>query len=341
MERVTNMKMSVGKKWEAVLAMALLCAMLLCGNASAATLVALDLAEIVDQTAPSVVEVFTETKQVSSWFQEYVTEGAGSGVVLTEDGYIVTNRHVIDGAGTVKVRLNNGQTYPATVTGKDAKTDLAVLKIDAEGLTAAKLADSSKARVGDFVIAIGNPLGELGGTVTEGIVSALGREITIDDQTMTLLQTSAAVNPGNSGGGLFNLDGELVGVVSAKSSGSGIEGLAFAIPSNTVGEIAGELMENGYVTGRPQLGVSVAQLTRPGQSMYFDQPGVYIAQVTKENGLRVGDRVLQIDGTAIQSTTDISSVLDRHSAGDTVKVELVRSGKQIAVNVTLTEKGPE
>ena len=341
MERVMDMKTCVGKKLETVFAMALICSMLLCGNASAVSLVALDLAEIVDQTAPSVVEVFTETKQVSGWFQEYVTEGAGSGVVLTEDGYIVTNRHVIDGAGTVKVRLNNGQTYPAAVTGKDAKTDLAVLKIEAEGLTAAKLADSSQARVGDFVIAIGNPLGELGGTVTEGIVSALGREITIDGQAMTLLQTSAAVNPGNSGGGLFNLEGELVGVVSAKSSGSGIEGLAFAIPSNTVGEIAGELMENGYVTGRPRLGVSAARLTRPGQSMYFDQPGVYIAQVAEENGLKAGDRILQIDGTAIQSTTDISTVLDRHSAGDTVKVELVRSGKHTTVHVVLTEKGPE
>ena len=188
------MNAHVGKKWEAVLAMALLCALLLCGRASAASLVALDLAETVDRTAPSVVEVFTETKQVSSWFREYVTEGAGSGVVLTEDGYIVTNRHVIDGAGTVKVRLHDGQTYPAEVTGKDAKTDLAVLKIEADGLTAARLADSSRTRVGDFVIAIGNPLGELGGTVTEGIVSALDREITIDGQTMTLLQTSAAVN---------------------------------------------------------------------------------------------------------------------------------------------------
>lgn len=335
------MKQLVEKSFGAVLAVALLCAVYLCGNASAASLVVLDLAEIVDQTAPSVVEVFTETKQVSSWFQEYVTEGAGSGVVLTEDGYIVTNRHVIDGVGTVKVRLSNGRTYPATVTGKDAKTDLAVLKIDAEGLTAAKLADSSRTRVGDFVIAVGNPLGELGGTVTEGIVSALDREITVDGQTMTLLQTSAAVNPGNSGGGLFNLDGELVGVVSAKSSGSGIEGLAFAIPSGTVGEIAGELMENGYVAGRPQLGVSAARLTGPGQSMYFDQPGVYIVQVARENGLKAGDRILQIDGTAIQSTADISAVLDRHSAGGKVRVELVRSGQQIAVNVTLTEKGPE
>ena len=164
------------------------------------------MAEIVDQTAPSVVEVFTETKKVSNWFQEYVMEGAGSGVILSEDGYIVTNHHVIDGASTIKVRTNNGQTYEAALKGTDSKTDLAVLKIEATDLLPAKLADSSAVRVGDFVIAIGNPLGELGGTVTDGIISAKDREITIDGQTMTLLQTSAAVNPGNSGGGLFDLD---------------------------------------------------------------------------------------------------------------------------------------
>lgn len=242
----------------------LLCMGLLCSSASAASLVVLDLAEIVDQTAPSVVEVFTETKKVSNWFQEYVMEGAGSGVILSEDGYIVTNHHVIDGASTIKVRTNNGQTYEAALKGTDSKTDLAVLKIEATDLLPAKLADSSAVRVGDFVIAIGNPLGELGGTVTEGIISAKDREITIDGQTMTLLQTSAAVNPGNSGGGLFDLEGKLVGVVNSKSSGSDIEGLAFAIPANTVQIITQELIQHGYVTGRPQLGISVTQLTRPG-----------------------------------------------------------------------------
>ena len=249
-----------------------MCASLLCGTASAAALVVIDLAGIADSAAPSVVEVFTETKQVSSWFQEYVTEGAGSGVVLSEDGYIVTNHHVIDGANTIKVRLSDGQTYTAALTGTDAKTDLAVLKINASGLITAKLADSSAVRVGDFVIAIGNPLGELGGTVTEGIISAKDREITIDGEAMTLLQTSAAVNPGNSGGGLFNLDGELVGVVNAKSSGDDIEGLAFAIPADTVKEIVQELIQYGYVTGRPQLGISVSQITKPGmgwQTYYY------------------------------------------------------------------------
>ena len=327
---------------------AVLCAMLLCVSALgttayAATVVVIDLADIVDETAPSVVEVFTETKQVSQFFHEYVTEGAGSGVILTADGYIVTNHHVVDGAGTIKVRLNDGQTYTAELTGTDAKTDLAVLKISGADLVPARLADSSKARAGDFVIAIGNPLGELGGTVTEGIISALDREVTIDEEPMTLMQTSAAVNPGNSGGGLFNLDGELVGVVNAKSSGSDIEGLAFAIPFNTVWKVTQELIQHGYVTGRPQLGISVARLTRliPGWQAYFDKPGLYITQSSENSGLKPGDRIVQIDGTAISSAADISTVLNRHSVGDMVKVIVSRGGKEITVSIKLTEQKPE
>lgn len=322
--------------------MVLLCMGLLCGTASAATLVVIDLADMVDEISPSVVEVFTETKQVSNWFQEYVTEGAGSGVVLTEDGYIVTNHHVIDGASSIKVRLNDGQTYTAELTGTDAKTDLAVLKINVSGLPATKLADSSSVRVGDFVIAIGNPLGELGGTVTNGIISAKDREITIDGENMTLLQTSAAVNPGNSGGGLFDLDGELVGVVNAKSSGEDIEGLAFAIPANTVKEITQELIQYGYVTGRPQLGISVAQITRlgMGRQTYYSTPGLYITQSIADNGLKAGDRVIQIDGTPINSAADVSTVLDRHSVGDVVKVEVSRNGRETTITVKLTEQKP-
>lgn len=335
------MKQKVQNRVMAMICMALLCMSLLCGTASAATLVVIDLADMVDETSPSVVEVFTETKQVGSRFQEYVTEGAGSGVVLTADGYIVTNHHVIDGAGTIKVRLSNGQTYVAALTGTDEKTDLAVLKINASGLTAAKLADSSAARVGDFVIAIGNPLGELGGTVTEGIISAKDREVTIDGKAMTLLQTSAAVNPGNSGGGLFNLEGELVGVVNAKSSGDGIEGLAFAIPANTVKEITQELIQHGYVTGRPQLGIGVTQITRPGMGWQtYSMPGVYITQSAADNGLKAGDRLIQIDGTAISNTADISAVLDRHSVGDVIQVIVSRGGRETTVNVKLTEQKP-
>lgn len=327
----------------AALALAVvLCMSLLCANASAATLVVIDLADMVDEISPSVVEVFTETKQVGSRFREYVTEGAGSGVVLTEDGYIVTNHHVIDGASTIKVRLSNGTTYAAALTGTDEKTDLAVLKISASGLTAAELTDSSSVRVGDFVIAVGNPLGELGGTVTEGIISAKDREVTIDGRTMTLLQTSAAVNPGNSGGGLFNLDGELVGVVNAKSSGEDIEGLAFAIPNNTVKEITQELIERGYVPGRPQLEISVTQVTRPkvGWQGGYTAPGMYITQSAGDSGLKAGDRLIRIDGAAVNSAADITAVLDRHSAGDVVQVVVVRNGAETTVNVKLTEQKP-
>lgn len=337
------MKQHTRAKIAAVLCVMLLCVSVLGTTAYAATVVVIDLADIVDETAPSVVEVFTETKQVSQFFHEYVTEGAGSGVILTVDGYIVTNHHVVDGAGTIKVRLNDGQTYTAELTGTDAKTDLAVLKISGADLVPARLANSSKARAGDFVIAIGNPLGELGGTVTEGIISALDREVTIDEEPMTLMQTSAAVNPGNSGGGLFNLDGELVGVVNAKSSGSDIEGLAFAIPSNTVREVTQELIQHGYVTGRPQLGISVARLTRlvSGWQAYFDKPGLYITQSSENSGLKPGDRIVQIDGTAISSAADISTVLNRHSVGDMVKVIVSRGGKEITVSIKLTEQKPE
>lgn len=336
------MRQKIQKRMVVMACVTLLCMSLLCSTASAATLVVIDLADIVDNTSPSVVEVFTETKQVSSWFQEYVTEGAGSGVILSEDGYIVTNHHVIDGANTIKVRLSNGQTHTAVLTGTDEKTDLAVVKINVSGLTAAKLTDSSTVRVGDFVIAIGNPLGELGGTVTEGIISAKDREVTIDGETMTLLQTSAAVNPGNSGGGLFSLSGELVGVVNAKSSGDDIEGLAFAIPSNTVKEITQELIQYGYVTGRPQLGISVAQITKPGMGWqtYYSTPGLYITQSSADNGLKAGDRIVQIDGTTINNAADVSTVLDQHSVGDVVKVVVSRNGKEATVNVKLTEQRP-
>lgn len=336
------MKQVIQKRATAMACAVLLCIGLLCGTASAATLVVIDLDDMVDEASPSVVEVYTETKQVSSWFQDYVTEGAGSGVILTEDAYIVTNHHVIDGASTIKVRLSSGQSYTVSLTGTDEKTDLAVLKIDASGLTAATLADSSSVRVGDFVIAIGNPLGELGGTVTNGIISAKYREITIDGKSMTLLQTSAAVNPGNSGGGLFNLDGELVGVVNAKSSGEDVEGLGFAIPANTVKEITQELIQHGYVTGRPQLGISVAQISKPGMGWqtYYSTPGLYITQSSANNGLKAGDRILQIDGTAIDSAADVSTVLNRHSVGDVVEVVVSRNGRETTVDVKLKEMKP-
>lgn len=203
----------------------------------AATSDLLTIPEVAAAVKPTVVEITTETAMSYRYGRgrmvgQYISEGAGSGVILTEDGYIATNYHVINGANSVTVRLSDGTEYPASVIGASEMDDLAVLKIDASALTPAVMGDSSNLLVGDGAVAVGNPLGELGGTVTDGIISALDREITLDGVSMTLLQTSAAINPGNSGGGLFNLRGELIGIVNAKSAGSEIEGLGFAIPIN-------------------------------------------------------------------------------------------------------------
>ena len=186
------------------------------------------LAGIVEKTANSVVEITQYTTTQSYFNSSYTSEGNGSGVIISDDGYILTNNHVINGAEKISVRLRNGEEYDATLIGKDSKTDIAVIKIEADNLTPAIIADSSKTLVGDFVLAIGNPLGRLGGTVTYGFISALEREINLDSSTKNLMQFDAAVNPGNSGGGLFNINGELIGVVSAKSTGYDVEGLGKA-----------------------------------------------------------------------------------------------------------------
>lgn len=306
------------------------------------TTTASSISTVVDSVADSVVEVSTEMKQVSPIATEYVTEGAGSGVIISGDGYIVTNHHVIDGASTITVTTADGTEYTATLVGSDEETDLAVLKIEATGLTYATFADSSNVKVGDSVIAIGNPLGELGGTVTEGIVSALDREVTIDGQTMTLLQTSAAVSPGNSGGGLFDSEGNLIGIVNAKSSGSDVEGLAFAIPSSTVQTVVEELIEYGYVTGRPQLGISVVEISDRQTMMAYraSETGVYIAETTGENGLEAGDRIVSINETEITAGSQVKEIISACKVGDVVTVRVERNGEQLDIEVTLTESKP-
>lgn len=210
---------------------------------SAATKDTSTMSDIAKAASKSVVEIKTETVTSDRFFGNYVSNGAGSGVIIGTNGYIVTNYHVISGARTIYVTLADGKEYEATYLGGDSKNDIAVLKIDETGLTAATVGDSDMLVVGESVLAIGNPLGELGGTVTDGIISSTSREITVDGTTMELLQTSAAINPGNSGGGLFNMKGELIGIVNAKSSGSDIEGLGFAIPVNTAIEIAQEIVD--------------------------------------------------------------------------------------------------
>lgn len=300
-----------------------------------------DVSDIVEKAADSVVEIDIGSKK-SPFSTETVKEGAGSGVIVTKDGYIVTNYHVVDGAEEITVRLNDGTEYKATLIGTDKKTDLAILKIEATGLTPVTFADSDAVEVGEIAVAIGNPLGELGGTVTSGIVSAKEREVTIENETMSLLQTSAAVSPGNSGGGLFDKDGNLIGIVNAKSAGTGVEGLAFAIPSNTVREITEELVENGYIAGRPRMGVSVTEITDAFTAKEYgiDEPGVYIMEA-ENAAFQTGDRIISIAGTEVESVNDISTILKDHKAGETISVVVKRNGAEETLRIVLLEDLPE
>ena len=293
---------------------------------------------------PSVVEIQTEMVTNGSFLQQYVQTGAGSGIIISQDGYIVTNNHVIEDATSITVRTSDGTSYSAQLVGTDSRTDIAVLKIDATGLQPVTLGNSDNLNVGDTAIAIGNPLGELGGTVTNGIISALDRTIVLDNEEMTLLQTNAAINPGNSGGGLFNSRGELIGMVVAKSSGEDIEGLGFAIPSNLVSQVAQELINNGYVTGRPALGVTVVNITSSQLAMQYgvNSLGVYISEVSsgsaaEQAGLQVGDRIISVDDQVVESYTDLSSILDDHAVGDTIEILVGRNGTTVTVSLTLQE----
>ena len=309
---------------------------------------ALSVSDIASKVGPSVVEVTTEEVTTNPFFGQYVQSGAGSGVIITEDGYIVTNAHVVSGASQVKVRLSDKSEYDAKVVGSDTKTDVAVLKIDANGLTPAVVGDSDSLKVGEFALAVGNPMGTLGGTVTDGIISALDRDITVNNETMNLLQTNAAVSPGNSGGGLFNERGELIGIVNAKSSQTNTEGLGFAIPVKTAIQVAEEIINNGYVTGRPAMGIKVISVNDAQTAMQYGvtQAGVYIAEVTKggaaeKAGLQAGDRFVSIDGTAVNATSDVTSILGGHNVGDTIEVQVVRGNQMVNASVTLEEKAPE
>ncbi len=293
---------------------------------------------------PSIVEIQTEMVTNGSFLQQYVQTGAGSGIIISQDGYIVTNNHVIEDATSITVRTSDGTSYSAQLVGTDSRTDIAVLKIDATGLQPVTFGNSDNLNVGDTAIAIGNPLGELGGTVTNGIISALDRTIVLDNEEMTLLQTNAAINPGNSGGGLFNSRGELIGMVVAKSSGEDIEGLGFAIPSNLVSQVAQELINNGYVTGRPALGVTVVNITSSQLAMQYgvNSLGVYISEVSsgsaaEQAGLQVGDRIISVDDQVVESYTDLSSILDDHAVGDTIEILVGRNGTTVTVSLTLQE----
>lgn len=303
--------------------------------------------EIVKKTADSVVEISTESVVTGSFAQQYVQQGAGSGVIISQDGYILTNNHVINGANSVKVRLRDSTEYDATIIGSDSDNDIALLKVSATGLSPATFGDSNSLAVGDYVVAIGNPLGELGGTVTDGIISALARKVTIEDTQMTLLQTNAQVNPGNSGGGLFNANGELVGIVNAKQSATEVEGIAFAIPINNVLDILSDLKEYGYVTGKVDLGIDFTDITSDETAFYYgvNQTGCYVLSVdsgsnAEKAGVTRGDLVTKVNDTDVSTSEDITTALEKAEVGDTVTFTVSRRGTSKTISFVLEEYIP-
>lgn len=308
---------------------------------------------IVKSCADTVVEITIETTS-SFYTYEYTAEGNGSGVIISQDGYILTNNHVIDGANKIIVTLRNGEEYEATLIGKDSKTDTAVVKIEATNLKYAVLGDSSNLEVGDLAVVIGNPLGELGGTVTSGIISALEREIAIDGKTMNLIQTDAAVNQGNSGGGLFNANGELVGIVTAKSSGIGIENLGFAIPINDIQSVVDDLVEHGYATNRAFLGVSMRDTSYSTNNspygnyglfgMFYNQVqyGAYVDSVVENSpaekgGIKAGDIIVSVNGNVVSTAAEVTSAVTDCDVGDEIEIGIIRENKTKSIKVTLSE----
>ena len=306
----------------------------------------LTVAQIVDKNENAVVEILISGTQQNMWGQMQLVQGAGSGVIMTEDGYIATNYHVGQGANKVQVTLHNGESYPAKIIGSDPANDIAVIKIDAKGLTTATVGDSSTVDVGDLAVAIGNPLGQLGGTATTGIISALDRTLDVEGTTLTLMQTDAAINGGNSGGGLFNNKGELIGIVESKASAVGVEGLAFALPINTVSPIINDFIKNGgnvqEVQGTPAVGIVISDVSEENAQYYgLESAGVYIAQITGENAQKAGfqpeDRIVSFNGEEVSNSNDFITLVRKCKVGDTVTIVVSRKGQQLEIKTVLEE----
>ena len=301
---------------------------------------ALCLQDIYSSVIDSVVSISSMTSSGTS---------SGTGIIMSPDGYVITNHHVITGALVISVLTNDNQEYEAALVGSDEMSDLAVLKIDARGLQAAEFGDSSKLRVGDSVVAIGDPLGvQLRGTMTNGIISAINRDLTVGDRTMTLIQTNAALNNGNSGGPLINCYGQVIGINTVKMSSyytatASVEGLGFAIPISVAKPIIDELIENGYVAGRPAIGISGDSLPSYYRTYYRLPDGVYVTSVNegsdaKAKGIREGDIVTAINGEKICSIDELNTVKNQYAAGDEVTLTVYRSGTYYEVTVTLVDQ---
>ena len=286
--------------------------------------------------------------------------GAGSGVIITTDGYIVTNNHVVEGGGNISAYLQDGTKYPATLIGTDRFSDLAIIKIEAENLPAATLGSSVNTAVGSTVYAIGNPLGLFTSSVSRGIISGLDRTITIDGVSMTLMQTDAAVNPGNSGGGLFNAEGELIGIVNAKTASVDVEGLGFAIPIDSARPIMIDLMDKGYVTGRPYIGISMQDVSLRygngsnygyGFGFGYDPFSFFNSYVTRvqvmlveegsaaeEGGVLVNDIITAMDGKEISGTSQFTAMLYEYNVGDTVTITVLRGNETKDLTIVLGQR---
>ena len=306
--------------------------------------------EVYELTVNSVVGIRTEATS-NVFGQEAVSASAGSGFILSKDGYVITNAHVVSGAETIWVDMFSGESYNAELVGSDSSFDIAVLKVEAENLQPVSVGDSSKLKVGEGVVAIGNPLGELTFTMTNGILSALDREINLDGNPQNMLQTNAAINSGNSGGPLFDMDGNVIGVTSAKYSGSStsgasIEGLGFAIPINTALKVAYDLAEYGYVRGQSYLGIIVSTLDSQTAKYYSLPVGPRVEQVSEGScaetaGLQVGDIIIEFNGVKTETHPELLTALKKTQAGDTVNVKIYRAGAELELTVTLDEKPRE
>ena len=307
---------------------------------------ALSVPEIIEKVSPSVVGITCITSSGIA---------TGSGIIFSEDGYIITNAHVIEDAQSISVVLpteySNGEeddeeealTFEATKVGSDTQTDIAVLKIDKTGLTAAEIGISNDVQIGELAIVIGNPLGlQLANTATAGIISAKDRTITVQDRTMTVLQTDASINPGNSGGPLINAYGQVIGITSAKIASSEVEGLGFAIPIDNALPIIRDLMKYGYVKDRPSLGITGQTVTAVYSSYYGIPQGFYVASVNEGSGseaagVQEGDIIIAINDTVVTNLEELNDVKNQFKPGDSVALTLYRNGKKVEVNVVLDE----
>ena len=309
-------------------------------------------AEVYASNVNSVVGITTQIT-TNIWGQQVAQAASGSGFVISSDGYILTNYHVIEDATSVTVTFKNGDKYPATIVGGEEENDVAVLKIDATGLTPVVMGASDDLMVGEEVVAIGNPLGEMTFSETRGIVSALDKPLTMSDGTiLNVLQTDCAINSGNSGGPLFNMYGQVIGITNAKYSRSStsteasIEGICFAIPMDDVKDMVQDIITHGYVTGKPYVGVTLQTVNAQAAARYGRPGGAYVQSVVpgaaaERAGLKVGDIITAVDGEAVDGSAAFIAIKDKHKAGDTVTLTVDREARTITLTLTFDERTPD